>query len=99
MEYLSTILSDSDPLKDSLLHYFNLARQVSCAEALLVKLRSQVSYFHSNSQSQVHTLDLIEQDLLAVQTRSSILERKRILVETMLVQVKKPLHGRFMTAS
>lgn len=88
IEILSTILSDIDPLKELLVHHFKLIRQVSCAEALLLKLRSQVANLHSDSESQVQTLDLIEQDLLAVQNRSKVLERKRILVETMLVQVR-----------
>ena len=92
IEILSTILSDSDPLKDLLVHHFKLIRQLSCAEALLIKLRSQVANLHSDSESQVQTLDLIEQDLLAVQNRSKVLERKRILVETMLVQVRTFSH-------
>ena len=62
-------------------------RQTSYAEALLIKLRSQAAILQSESQVQVQTLDLIERDFLEVRNRAGCLERKRVLVETMLAQV------------
>ena len=46
----------------------------------------QVGSLQSDTQSQVQTLGAIEQDFVTVKQQSSLLERKRILVETMLVQ-------------
>ena len=57
---LSTILSNDDPLKDSLLHYFKVLQRISCAETLLANLQSQVGTLCSESLNHVQTLDLIE---------------------------------------
>jgi hypothetical protein len=55
VDILKSNLSDQNPENNLIVHHLMLVRQTSCAEALLVKFRSQAAMLQSESQSQVRT--------------------------------------------
>lgn len=85
-EVLKSLISEQNPVKAMLLHYIRLLQLRTGADSMILNLRSQIRGLMVDTRSQIEAVGHIEKDFITVKENTFVLEQKRALIHTMLVQ-------------